>query len=154
MRHRLGTKGFILKAKPGTPPVSLRADLTAAPCNSYFTCSRRRRATSPSWLIRGDETQKWHPRRREARSPVHRVPSASHTPLRVGQDERGSGLWTLWTPWTAARSGERDLAEKLAFTAAVVPESKSLRRQAVRGISDFFSPTVAKLPSMRHDKGF
>ncbi|KAM7403690.1 hypothetical protein PAMA_004230 [Pampus argenteus] len=42
----------------GPDPCSSGADLTAAPRSSYFTGRQRRKATSPSWLIRGDETHR------------------------------------------------------------------------------------------------
>ena len=88
------------------------ADLTAAVCGSYFTGSQRRRATSPSWLIRGHETNRLASARERSEEPrsLRPVGFLHTTPTpRAREDEC---FWEVWTLRTAARSGKRDLVDR------------------------------------------
>lgn len=112
MRHRIRAKDFILKVNLELLVFPSGARLTAAPCNSYFTDSERRRVTTLRWLIRSDETHRnWHLRRRRRKGTAHPRPPRPLCPL-AGQDERTLEDWTLWTTRTAARGGGRDLVER------------------------------------------
>ncbi|KAK2892223.1 hypothetical protein Q8A73_017888 [Channa argus] len=132
---------FILKVRTcNSSCVPGLSALTAAPRCSYFTGSHRRRATSPTWLIRGDVTQRPAGEQRGAGFCASPSPSQDTGPA-ARHDERTPEVWTLRT---AARSGERDLVEKLAFSSCGA-RAGDARREVVKG--DFrlllFS-TVAK----------
>lgn len=121
MRHRIRAKDLILKVNLELLVFPSGARLTAAPCNSYFTDSERRRVTTLRWLIRSDETHRnWHLRRRRRKGTAHPAsPSASSTlpPRRTGWKDFG-GLDTLDNADSSARRRTGFSGEKLAKTLA------------------------------------
>lgn len=143
MRHRIRAKDFILKVNLELLVFPSGARLTAAPCNSYFTDSERRRVTSLRWLIRSDETHRnWHLRRRRRKGTAHPAsPSASSTlpPRRTGWKDFG-GLDTLDNADSSARRRTGFSGEKLA---------KTLAFKSWGGDLWLFFSAVAKLLSKR-----
>lgn len=135
MRHRIRAKDFILKVDLELLVFPSRARLTAAPCNSYFTDSERRRATTLRWLIRSDETHRnWHLRRRRRKGTAHPAsPSASSTlpTRRTGWTDFG-GLDTLDNADSSARRRTGFSGEKLAFLGGCA-RVEDTRLQVVRG---------------------
>lgn len=115
------------------PARSLSLSLwSATPYTSYFTGSRRRRATNPSWMVPGDEARK-HTRLASAPEgdPVSRSRFQSDAPRCCpAHDERIVDVWTLRT---AALTGRRDLVEKFRSGGAQSPRLSLSNREEVGG---------------------
>lgn len=137
------------RSKPELLLSPRRCLLTAAPRSSYFTGSQRRRATSPSWLIRDNETHRLASSAGDLRggSRVHCRPPAHRPRTHRPAPRRMSAFWTFGH-FGQQRGGRQDLVELLAFWAAV-PEPRTLAVKSWGGFLTFCRQTYGGLTDFK-----